>query len=197
MDTHRTRAGFDWSHMIRLPASCCLAVLLGVALRSGAAAQAAGGSPAPAPTLVPRPVHVTPKPGSFALTGATVITTDAATRALGAMLADYLFPATGLRLGVRSTAPAGAAGISIRLDKTLVPRCGRPSAGGSPVGRRDPRGPAGGRVLREPNATLTLMALRDRLIELRDAIRPAAAARGARDVRVFGSVARAEEARDT
>jgi hexosaminidase len=97
-----------------------LAVLLGLALRSGAAAQAAGGSPAPAPTLVPRPVHVTPKPGSFTLTGATVITADAATRALGAMLADYLFPATGFRIGVRSTAPAGAAGISIRLDATLT-----------------------------------------------------------------------------
>jgi predicted nucleotidyltransferase len=40
------------------------------------------------------------------------------------------------------------------------------------------------------------MALRDRLIELRDAIRAAAAATGAQDVRVFGSVARGEEARD-
>src|SRR5260370_25265748 len=41
------------------------------------------------------------------------------------------------------------------------------------------------------------MGLRDRLIELRDAIRAAAAASGARDVRVFGSVARGEEGRDS
>jgi hexosaminidase len=65
-------------------------------------------------------VRLTLKPGSFTLTGATVITTDAASRALGAMLADYLFPATGFRLAVRSTAPAGAPGISIRLDSTLT-----------------------------------------------------------------------------
>src|SRR5260370_41412082 len=102
--------------MIRLPSSCCFALVLGLALWSGVSAQAGGGSPAPVPSLVPRPVRVTPKPGTFTLTGATVITTDAATRALGAMLADYLFPATGFRLAVRSTAPAGARGISIRLD---------------------------------------------------------------------------------
>ena len=37
------------------------------------------------------------------------------------------------------------------------------------------------------------MRLRDRLPALRDAIRQAAAASGARDVRVFGSVARGED----
>ena len=37
------------------------------------------------------------------------------------------------------------------------------------------------------------MRLRDRITGLRDAIRAAAAANGARDVRVFGSVARGEE----
>lgn len=41
------------------------------------------------------------------------------------------------------------------------------------------------------------MQLRDRLIELGDVIRAAAAASGARDVRVFGSVARGEDARDS
>jgi len=65
-------------------------------------------------------VRLTLKPGRFTLTGATVITTDAASRALGAMLADYLFPATGFRLAVRSTTPAGAPAISIRLDSTLT-----------------------------------------------------------------------------
>ena len=37
------------------------------------------------------------------------------------------------------------------------------------------------------------MQLRDRLTELRDVIRAAAAANGARDVRLFGSVARGED----
>jgi len=37
------------------------------------------------------------------------------------------------------------------------------------------------------------MRLRDRVLELRDDIRRAAADNGARDVRVFGSVARGEE----
>src|SRR2546429_3139347 len=70
--------------------------------------------------IVPRPVHLTPKSGSFTLTGSTVITTDAASRALGFMLADYLFPATGVRLVVRSSAPApGVPVISLGLDSTL------------------------------------------------------------------------------
>jgi len=72
-------------------------------------------------TVVPRPVHLTPRPGTFTLTAGTVIATDQASRALGAMLADYLFPATGFRLAVRGGAPAPAGGesISIRLDTTL------------------------------------------------------------------------------
>ena len=70
--------------------------------------------------IVPRPVHLTPKPGSFTLTGATVVTTDRASQALGYMLADYLFPATGFRLAVRSSAPTpGVPVISLRLDSTL------------------------------------------------------------------------------
>ena len=70
--------------------------------------------------LVPRPVRLTPQPGSFTLTGSTVITTDAASRPLGWMLADYLFPATGFRLTVASTAPGGGRAISIRLDSSLT-----------------------------------------------------------------------------
>ena len=72
--------------------------------------------------VVPRPAHLTPKPGLFTLTGSTIIATDAASRALGGMLADYLSPATGFRLAVRSSAPPpsrGAPVISIRLDTTL------------------------------------------------------------------------------
>src|SRR5690348_4074389 len=73
--------------------------------------------------IVPRPVHVTPRGGgSFTLTASTVITTDAASRALGGQLADYFFPATGFRLVVAAAAPAGGAGrtIAIRLDSTLA-----------------------------------------------------------------------------
>ena len=72
--------------------------------------------------IVPRPVHLTPGSGSFTLTASTVITTDAASRPLGGTLADYLYPATGFRLTVASTAPAGggARTISIRLDSTLA-----------------------------------------------------------------------------
>jgi hexosaminidase len=72
--------------------------------------------------LVPQPVHVTSRRGSFTLTGSTVITTDAASRPLGGQLADYLFPATGFRLVVGSVAPTagGARSISIRLDSSLT-----------------------------------------------------------------------------
>jgi uncharacterized protein len=38
------------------------------------------------------------------------------------------------------------------------------------------------------------MLLRDRIVQFRDEIRRAAAAHGARDVRIFGSVARGQEA---
>src|SRR5207237_8274273 len=70
--------------------------------------------------IVPPPVPLTPKACSFTLTGSTAITTDAASRALGFMLADYLFPATGFRLVVRSSAPPpGVPVISLRLDSTL------------------------------------------------------------------------------
>src|SRR5207253_9078316 len=70
--------------------------------------------------IVPRPVHLTPKSGSFTLTGSTAITTDAASRAFGFMLADYLFPATGFRLVVRSSAPPpGVPLISLGLGTTL------------------------------------------------------------------------------
>lgn len=69
--------------------------------------------------IVPRPVRLTPGTGTFTLTAGTVIVTDRGTRELGGTLADYVFPATGFRLAVRPSAPAGARVISIRLDPTL------------------------------------------------------------------------------
>ena len=72
------------------------------------------------PAIVPRPAHVTPQPGAFTLRAGTVIVTDRALRKVGELLADYLFPATGLRLAVATAAPAGTPAISIRLDSTLA-----------------------------------------------------------------------------
>src|SRR3989475_8194953 len=72
------------------------------------------------PAIVPRPAHVATKPGAFALTAGTAIVTDRALRGLGELLGDYLFPATGLRLAVRTAAPAGRPVISLRLDSSLA-----------------------------------------------------------------------------
>src|SRR2546427_7184239 len=72
------------------------------------------------PAIVPRPAHVAMKPGAFALTAGTAIVTDRALRGLGELLGDYLFPATGLRLAVRTAAPAGRPVISLRLDSSLA-----------------------------------------------------------------------------
>src|SRR2546429_3616300 len=73
------------------------------------------------PAIVPRPAHVAVKPGAFALTAGTVIATDRALRGLGELLGDYLFPATSLRLAVRSAAPAGTSVISLHLDSSPAP----------------------------------------------------------------------------
>ena len=70
--------------------------------------------------VIPRPVQLVPGQGAFTLTPTTVIVTDRATRDLGEMLADYLFPATGLRLAVRTTGLARAPVISLRLDPALA-----------------------------------------------------------------------------
>src|SRR3989441_1389486 len=70
--------------------------------------------------VIPRPAHLTPGSGAFVVTGATVIVTDRATRPLGELLGDYLYPAAGLRLAVRTAAPAGARVITLRLDPALT-----------------------------------------------------------------------------
>ena len=72
------------------------------------------------PAVVPRPAHITVRPGAFALKAGTVIVTDRALRGLGELLGDYLFPATGLRLAVRTGVPAETQVISIRLDSSLA-----------------------------------------------------------------------------
>src|SRR2546426_11405303 len=92
--------------MIRLPASACLAVLL--AVPAGASAQLAGGSTAPA--VIPRPVRVTARPGSFTLRGATVDTPDRAGRARGGELAGCFFPPAGVRAALGAARPRGRRG---------------------------------------------------------------------------------------
>src|SRR5437773_3074536 len=72
------------------------------------------------PAIIPRPAQVTVRSGAFTLKAGTVIVTDRALRGLGERLADDLFPATGLRLAVRTVAPAGTEAISIRLDSSLA-----------------------------------------------------------------------------
>ncbi len=88
------------------------------------------GCPSSCRTTVTRPGTGTSGSGKYrsrivsllaaALKAGTVIVTDRALRGLGELLGDYLFPATGLRLAVRTGVPAETQVISIRLDSSLA-----------------------------------------------------------------------------
>jgi hexosaminidase len=69
--------------------------------------------------VIPRPVQLTRRTGTFLLTPATVIVTDRATRQIGYQLADWLEPATGYRLSATGSAGTAARTISLRLDPSL------------------------------------------------------------------------------
>jgi hexosaminidase len=69
--------------------------------------------------IIPQPVSVTARPGSFTLTADTVIHTDRATADLGRWLARYLEPATGFNLRVRAAATTGGKRISLAIDPRL------------------------------------------------------------------------------
>jgi hexosaminidase len=69
--------------------------------------------------IVPQPVKQTARAGRFAITKSTVISTDAASAAVGRQLARYLEPATGFTFQVRASGPAPARSISLRRDRTL------------------------------------------------------------------------------
>ncbi len=69
--------------------------------------------------IIPRPVQMSRRTGTFVLTASTVIVTDRATRQIGYQLADWLQPATGYRLSVASAAGSTARVISLQLDSTL------------------------------------------------------------------------------
>jgi hexosaminidase len=78
-----------------------------------ATAEAAGAA------IVPRPVSLTGRKGSFRLTRRTVIWTDRASASIGHQLARYLEPATGMILRVQSGATPPAGSIWLRRDATL------------------------------------------------------------------------------
>jgi len=71
-------------------------------------------------SVIPQPVHLTRRAGSFVVTARTVIVTDRATRDIGYQLADWIRPATGYRLAVGAAPAAGGQPISIRIDPTLA-----------------------------------------------------------------------------
>jgi hexosaminidase len=74
----------------------------------------------PAPSVIPRPVSMTPGSSQFVLTSGTVVVTDRATRAIGNLLADWLEPATGYRLSVTGAAGNATRVVSLRLDPALA-----------------------------------------------------------------------------
>jgi hexosaminidase len=78
------------------------------------------GSDAMAQQIVPQPVKLTAGTGRFVIQKRTVISTDAASAALGHQLARYLEPATGLIFRVQTTGAPPAHAISLRRDRTLT-----------------------------------------------------------------------------
>ncbi|PYP13634.1 MAG: beta-N-acetylglucosaminidase [Gemmatimonadetes bacterium] len=71
-------------------------------------------------SIIPRPVQLTRRTGSFGVTAGTVIVTDRATRQIGYQLADWLNPATGYRLSVVASPGQAARTITLGLDTTLA-----------------------------------------------------------------------------
>ncbi len=69
--------------------------------------------------IIPRPVSVTVGQGHFTISDRTAIWTDSASAPLGQQLRDYLRPATGFDLPVRSGSP-GAGAIVVRRDPALA-----------------------------------------------------------------------------
>lgn len=78
-----------------------------------------GGVQDTALSVIPRPVHIMHRPGSFSLTAGTVIVTDRGTRRIGYQLADWLYPATGYRLPAVGSAGGATHVVSLSLDSTL------------------------------------------------------------------------------
>ena len=79
----------------------------------------ATASAAPAISIIPRPVALTPRTGAFVITAGTVIWTDPASAAVGRQLARYLEPATGFTFRVRTGGAPPARAIVLRRDAAL------------------------------------------------------------------------------
>ena len=101
-------------------------LVLALAGRSATAQDAAAQDSVPTIAVIPRPAHVVPLPGRFALTARTVIWTDpghADVTEVGRQLARYLEPATGFALAVRAGAPpagTSAGAVVLRRDASLA-----------------------------------------------------------------------------
>lgn len=79
-----------------------------------------GGVQDSALSVIPRPVQMTRGTGEFVFTPGTAVVTDRATRDIGYQLADWLAPATGLRLAVRAAPGTATRVVSVRLDPSLT-----------------------------------------------------------------------------
>jgi hexosaminidase len=91
----------------------------------GIAGTATAGDSLTAPAdgtvaVIPEPVKVTVRPGTFTLTAHTVVFTDAEAVPIGHQLARYLEPATGFTLDVRSGNAPARGSIVLRVDRTLT-----------------------------------------------------------------------------
>src|SRR5512132_2622382 len=99
----------------RLPAVLLLACVAGTTVQ-----PLQGQHNPPADAVIPRPASLTSKTGRFALTSSTAIWTTRETAVLGRLLANYLAPATGFDLNVRSAGTPTGSRIVLRLDPKLT-----------------------------------------------------------------------------
>ena len=76
--------------------------------------------PARSIAVVPQPVSVTARPGTFTLSAGTTIWADQATADLGRRLSRDLEPATGFHLAVRTTGTPAGHPIVLRRDRTVA-----------------------------------------------------------------------------
>ncbi|MFN2563501.1 MAG: beta-N-acetylhexosaminidase [Gemmatimonadaceae bacterium] len=115
-------AGVIIAHLLVLTGAQCLGE------REEANGDVAAGRTAPAQQVVaviPQPVRLTRGNGEFVVTARTTIWTDDASGALGRRLAEYLAPATGFTLDVRTAGQPPAGSIELRRDASLAQRLGR------------------------------------------------------------------------
>src|SRR5687767_11676377 len=101
-----------------LAVATVLPVLATVPLHAQEPVRAASTSPN-AIAIIPQPVQLTTRAGSYVITGRTVIWADARSAPVARQLARYLEPATGFTFNVRTggTPPSGA--IVLRHDASL------------------------------------------------------------------------------